>query len=51
MFFIDFFCVIFQVAKDFGFDDDTVIERLRENMHDLRSHRFNDFLDDILTIF
>ena len=27
------------VAKDFGHDDDSVIERLRENMHDLRSHR------------
>jgi len=29
------------VAKDFGFDDDSVIERLRENMHDLRSHRLD----------
>ena len=35
------FFVIFQVAKDFGFDDDSVIERLRENMHDLRSHRLD----------
>ena len=33
--------MIFQVAKDFGFDDDSVIERLRENMHDLRSHRLD----------
>jgi len=29
------------VAKDFGYDDDAVIERLRENMHDLRSHRLD----------
>lgn len=29
------------VAKDFGYDDDSVIERLRENMHDLRSHRLD----------
>ena len=29
------------VAKDFGHDDDSVIERLRENMHDLRSHRLD----------
>ena len=29
------------VAKDFGYDDDTVIERLRENMHDLKSHRLD----------
>ena len=39
--FLMIFCVIFQVAKDFGFDDDSVIERLRENMHDLRSHRLD----------
>ena len=31
------FCTNFQVAKDFDYDDDSVIERLRENMHDLRS--------------
>ena len=41
MIFFIIFCVIFQVAKDFGFDDDSVIERLRENMHDLRSHRLD----------
>jgi len=29
------------IAKDFGQDDDSVIERLRENMHDLRSHRLD----------
>ena len=40
------FCVIFQVAKDFGFDDISVIERLRENMHYLSSH-----LTIFLTIF
>ena len=29
------------LAKDFGYDDDTVIEKLREHMHDLRSHRLD----------
>ena len=29
------------LAKDFGYEDDAVIERLRENMHDLRSNRLD----------
>ena len=29
------------LAVDFGMDDDIAIERLRENMHDMRSHRLD----------
>ena len=29
------------LEHDFGMDDDAVIERLRENMHDLRSQRLD----------
>ena len=29
------------VSKDFGQDDDSVIEKLRDNMHDLKSHRLD----------
>jgi hypothetical protein len=38
-----FFLGIFQInlAVDFGFDDDVVIERLREVMHELRSQRLD----------
>ena len=30
-----------ELAKNFGDDDDTVIDKLRENMHDLISHRLD----------
>lgn len=29
------------IAQGFGYDDDTVIGKLRENMHDLRSNRLD----------
>ena len=29
------------IAKDFGYDDDVVIEKLRENMYELRSTRLD----------
>lgn len=30
-----------QMENDFGFEDDVVVEKLRENMHDLRSQRMD----------